>query len=360
MPRKKNSFKLITLFILISLPIFSSESCSLQKYLNSLIWNDDFEDGSNLNTKYEDVGINGLSITTEDAFDGKYSLEQKYIQGQEDAGWICKVNNQGYPDHIFMRWYHKFEDGFEGFPPKMARIRHRDRQIWKTSYAVHCWITNEGEVVLDVKAINSSQANSAGYLPVARSGFNLKKSIGNWVCFEIEVKLNSPGGKDGLYRLWINDELKIERLNVDLRGNTSEKINELMLDCYWNNGSPKEQSRFYDDFVVSENKIGMKSVIPSNITENRKNFSIFLLHQNFPNPFSLSTIISYSIEKSSYVKLNVYDLNGQLLESLVNEFQLPKTYKVYFDGNKLPAGIYHYKLQINNDIYSTKKMILFK
>ena len=41
-----------------------------------------------------------------------------------------------------------------------------------------------------------------------------------------------------------------------MRGNTQDKINEVMLDTYWNGGSPKEQSRYYDDFVVATERIG--------------------------------------------------------------------------------------------------------
>ncbi len=367
MREKKSPLKLIVLFILVGFSVFSSEPFSFQKYLSSLIWEDDFEDGLALKTKYEDANTNGLSITQEEAFDGKNSLEQKYTQGQIDAGWICKVNNHGYPDHIFMRWYHKFEDGFEGFPPKMARIRHRDRQIWKTSYAVHCWITNEGEVVLDVRANNSSQANSSGYLPIARSGFNFKENIGKWVCFEMEVKLNSPGKKDGLYRLWINDELKIERLNVDLRGNTSEKINELMLDCYWNNGSPKQQSRFYDDFVVSENKIGMKSGTPVNVSGTGKNLSLFSLHQNFPNPFHSTTSINYSIPGTAHVLIKVYDITGNEVITLVDEMKLSGNHTIEWNGTDYAGrqvinGLYFYKLLIQsesgNNLNKSKKMFL--
>ncbi|CAG0927104.1 hypothetical protein TFLX_00352 [Thermoflexales bacterium] len=221
------------------------------------IWSDGFEDGQPLTTKYEDVGSLGLSVTTADAFTGARALEQHYAQGQVDAGWVCKVNHAGFPDHVFVRWYHKFEEGFEGFPPKMARVRYRQRSTWTTVFAVHFWIEN-GEAVADVYAKNSSQANSVGWLPIARSGFffNAPENTGRWIRFEMEVKLNTPGQADGLYRFWADDELIIERTDVDLRGNTPDKINEIMLDGYWNGGSPKAQSRYYDDFVIATSRIG--------------------------------------------------------------------------------------------------------
>lgn len=223
------------------------------------LWCDDFESSdTNLSNRYEDVSNNGMSVSGYDAFDGSKSLRQQYTQGQVDAGWVCKVDNQGFPDHIFMRWYHKFESGFSGFPPKMARIRHRDRTTWVSTYGVHCWLENDGVCALDVVAPKSSQANSVGWLPIARSGFSFAngKNIGRWICFEMEVQLNTPGKADGAYRLWAEDTLLAERTGVDLRGNTSEKINEVMLDCYWNGGSPRPQNRYYDNFVISTEKIG--------------------------------------------------------------------------------------------------------
>ncbi|MBN2004522.1 MAG: hypothetical protein JXA21_14295 [Anaerolineae bacterium] len=222
------------------------------------IWSDGFEDGEALTAKYEDVSTNGMFVSTADAFTGEHALEQHYDQGQVDAGWVCKVNNAGFPDHIFVRWYHKFEEGFDGFPPKMARVRYRQRSgDWKSTFAVHFWI-EDGEAVADVYAKNSSQANSSGWLPIARSGFffDAPENAGRWIRLEMEVKLNTPGQADGLYRFWADDELIVERTGVDLRGNTQDKINEVMLDTYWNGGSPKAQSRYYDDFVIATERIG--------------------------------------------------------------------------------------------------------
>jgi hypothetical protein len=230
---------------------------------SSLIWQDDFEDGEPLSANYEDVSDSGMSLSVADAFNGAHSLQQIYQPGQVGAGWVIKYRVAGFPDHVFMRWYHKFEAGFQGFPPKMARMRNRDHATWTSPMEIQCWIDTSteygGTVNLDVKAQDSTQANSTGWLAVARSGFTFAdaQNIGRWVCFEMEVQLNTPGQTNGLCRLWIDDALSVERLNVDLRGNQIYSINECMLDCYWNAGSPKVQSRFYDGFVVATSKIGV-------------------------------------------------------------------------------------------------------
>lgn len=248
----------LMIFLCFSL-VHAGESNNWQINHPEWLWCDGFESQDTLTVNYQDISTNGMSVVTGEAFEGTHSLRQSYTQGQVDAGWIIRVSNSGFPDHVFMRWYHKFEAGFQGFPPKMARIRNRLRSgDWSSPYAVHCWLETDGVLALDVAATNSTQANSAGWLPIARTAFTFAdaKNIGLWICFEAEMKLNTPGSTDGLYRLWADDSLIAERTNVDLRGSTTDKINEAMLDCYWNGGSPKAQSRYYDNFVISTQKIG--------------------------------------------------------------------------------------------------------
>ena len=88
--------------------------------------------------------------------------------------------------------------------------------------------------------------------------------------------------------------------------------------------------------------------------------SRFNLSQNYPNPFSQSTNISYSLKKSDFVSLKVYDFAGREIKTLINKFQEKGLYSVVFEGENLPDGIYTYKLQIGNDLYKTKKMMLIK
>lgn len=239
----------------------SSPKCPVVFAPQDELWHDDFEDGLALTAKYEDVSTEGFAVSTLDAFNGTRSLQQTYRVGQVNAGWIIKKPSGGYPDRLFMRWYHKFEAGFQGFPPKMARIRHR-RADWSSPMEVHCWLDTSaqygGAVVLDVKAEHSSQQNGSGWLSVIRTDFSFANpaNLDRWVCFEMEVQLNTPGQANGHYRLWIDDVLKGERTNVDVRGSQTYGINEAMLDCYWNGGSPRVQSRFYDGFVISTQKIG--------------------------------------------------------------------------------------------------------
>jgi hypothetical protein len=85
----------------------------------------------------------------------------------------------------------------------------------------------------------------------------------------------------------------------------------------------------------------------------------YILHQNYPNPFNPSTILSYDLKTNAMVKLTVYNLVGQVIEVVVDEYQTEGYHEYSFDATRLPAGIYLYKLQVGA-YSSVKRMTLVK
>lgn len=89
----------------------------------------------------------------------------------------------------------------------------------------------------------------------------------------------------------------------------------------------------------------------------------FKLYQNYPNPFNPRTSIQYAIGSRQFVQLNVYDVLGNEISTLVNEEQSAGNYNVEFDpasSIKDPAsGLYFYRLQAGEYV-QTRKMILLK
>ncbi len=81
-----------------------------------------------------------------------------------------------------------------------------------------------------------------------------------------------------------------------------------------------------------------------------------MLLQNFPDPFTLTTIISYNLFQNDNVTLKVYNQLGNQVEVLVNEYQEAGLYKVSFNAQDLPDGLYYYCLSAGN-IVQTKKMV---
>jgi len=85
----------------------------------------------------------------------------------------------------------------------------------------------------------------------------------------------------------------------------------------------------------------------------------FSLNQNFPNPFNPETNIKFAIPLNGFVELNVFDLSGKLIETLVSQNLTTGEYEVNFNGMNLSSGIYFYTLKTDK-FSETKKMILVK
>jgi len=85
----------------------------------------------------------------------------------------------------------------------------------------------------------------------------------------------------------------------------------------------------------------------------------FSLQQNYPNPFNPSTTINYFLPSGSFVSLEIYDVLGNHISTLVNEFQAAGNYAKTFSSTELSNGIYFYRLKANG-VLQTKKMLLLK
>jgi photosystem II stability/assembly factor-like uncharacterized protein len=90
----------------------------------------------------------------------------------------------------------------------------------------------------------------------------------------------------------------------------------------------------------------------------------FNLYQNYPNPFNPVTKIKFDImtnvnNENSKVMLILYNVTGQIIETLVNEELKPGSYDVDFDGSNYSSGIYFYELSVA-DYRQTRKFILIK
>jgi hypothetical protein len=85
----------------------------------------------------------------------------------------------------------------------------------------------------------------------------------------------------------------------------------------------------------------------------------YSLNQNYPNPFNPSTNIAYDVPKASHVTLEVFNVLGQRVVSLVDQEMEAGSYTVEFDGSQISSGIYFYRLNAG-DFADTKKMVMVK
>ena len=101
-------------------------------------------------------------------------------------------------------------------------------------------------------------------------------------------------------------------------------------------------------------------IITSNDDEILETPETVTLNQNYPNPFNPSTVISYTLKSSTNVTLNVYDITGRRVASLVNGRQAAGAQEVSFNASSLASGVYIYRLQTTDGASLTKKMVLVK
>ena len=85
----------------------------------------------------------------------------------------------------------------------------------------------------------------------------------------------------------------------------------------------------------------------------------FEMQQNYPNPFNPSTVIEFAVPQESKVLLEVFNILGEKLATLVNEVKTPGYYNVDFNAGLLSSGFYIYRIQAE-DFVEVKKMILLK
>lgn len=105
--------------------------------------------------------------------------------------------------------------------------------------------------------------------------------------------------------------------------------------------------------VIGSSIIGIKNPGTNQIIAD------FTLFQNYPNPFNPVTLIRFQVQKSSMIKISLFNSLGQNVMDLVNENKSPGTYEVSFNASKLPSGVYFYRMEADN-FTDVKKMIFLK
>jgi hypothetical protein len=95
------------------------------------------------------------------------------------------------------------------------------------------------------------------------------------------------------------------------------------------------------------------------VRENASLPSTFVLSQNYPNPFNPTTKITYAVPTAAKVRLEVFDVLGRKVATLVNETKQAGEYSVEFNASRLVSGVYMYRMT-TPETSITKKMILVK
>ena len=100
---------------------------------------------------------------------------------------------------------------------------------------------------------------------------------------------------------------------------------------------------------------------------NNDNISLpngFYLGQNYPNPFNPITYIQYSVPYYGYINMDIINIKGQVVKTIVKSSHQPGNYEIMWDGTNfeersVPSGIYFYRM-MGVDFISIKKLIIIK
>jgi len=196
---------------------------------------------------------------------------------------------------------------------------------------------------------------------------NLPNDLSNRLIIPLEVRGYNNGEA-------ISDDYKLRFINTDnlpddwivllVDNETGNEVNLIIEDQYRFFHSTTEKAK-------TANPANQKSIIQKESLDSR--FSIYItteeieaniprsiyLEQNYPNPFNPSTLIPFGINEDSQVTLEIYDILGRKIQSLVNENRTAGRYEVRFNARELSSGVYFYKLVTNNNVL-VKRFTLIK
>ena len=85
----------------------------------------------------------------------------------------------------------------------------------------------------------------------------------------------------------------------------------------------------------------------------------FTLQQNYPNPFNPVTQIKYELDRAGEVLLELFDIRGAKIKTLVNEQRPSGSHQYTFDGSQMSSGVYFYSMTTNGKS-KTRKLVLMK
>lgn len=244
----------------------------------AVIWYDEFDDLRRQQQYPEKSGE--LTAVNHFGATGK-SLEMFYAKGKRGTGgrklfFGDSPTYQGRTlrsresfDDIYWRIYVKHPADWQGGgPAKLSRATSLVPPGWRQAMIAHVWSSGDALTLDPATGVRDGRVVTTRYndfpnlkwlgnRPASEFALHASDGIGWWVCVEARAKLNTPGSKDGLNQLWIDGRLEAERRNLDWRDTFTERgINAIFLEAYWNEGSPVDQARWIDNFVVSTRPIG--------------------------------------------------------------------------------------------------------
>jgi len=375
--------RFIPIFLLIALPLFvvGQQCFSCKDAPPGTIHCDDFESGEPLGDRYFEYGAgNGQFIPIKGVGrDSSIGMRVQWKPGQVGVGGFKKsfgktpssyigkhsVNPNEQYDEIYWRLDLRTQEGWQGGgADKLSRAMTLANSNWAQGMIAHLWSGGSEGAFLGMDP--ASGINHSGQLVSTQyNDFNNLRWLGwkagdidlfstansnKWYCIEAHVKLNTPGQKDGIFEFWINDTLQAGSYDLNWHGDWNSdpdhmKINAIFIENFWNNGSPVEQERYMDNFVISTEGIGCHCKKTTSTKDQSEEFEVEI----FPNPsIGMIHLRSNRLLAMSGYKIEVLNTVGQM----IYQSEIIKNIRSSIDISSFDSGIYFYR--VLNDFQEVK------
>ncbi len=204
------------------------------------------------------------------------------------------------------------------------------------------------------KNIGLDATGISGGLPSSIDAYEL-----NWIV--VKLVMNGTSENDQVY-YWVNPDPSVEpdTSAADTSGlwNGSGGFNRFRIGS---GNAPTPCEALYDEIRVSTTFAGL--TVETDVANKVTPPQVFALEQNYPNPFNPTTTITYALDKTSDVRLEIYDQLGHHIRTLWSGVQGEGAHHVQWDGTdasglSVASGLYLYRLQSAGHIETRKMMLL--
>lgn len=168
-------------------------------------------------------------------------------------------------EEAWLRLYSKFDAGFiwPDRSQKIAILNLGDSTSYSRYYQVYIYVRPNGQYAVDHSDLTNWRFTGL----FQNQGAALSPRPGQWDKLKLHVRLNTPGQANGVVQLWINDVLKVDYSNVNIRQNSTYGMNKLNLSSYSTNSSSPDGGtgvQWFDSFTLSTTDPDGSSVLRPN------------------------------------------------------------------------------------------------
>lgn len=221
-----------------------------------LPWTSGFETGNF--SEWNRGADSNMSVVSTGAQAGTFAARANIVAGTQNentyaehvfGNWFNLPNPKVKVEEVYLRFYSKFSSGYQfpGTGHKVAIINLTNGLDSARHYQVYISINNDGSYRVDHSYIDTweffGMAQNVG--TVARVRFDL------WDKLKLYVRLNTAGASDGIVRLWINDALKLEYTNRNIRQSSGYGMNKLIMSAWSQPSAPVNGLQWWDSWSLT-------------------------------------------------------------------------------------------------------------